>query len=89
MEQTDDGFQIAEVDLRLRGPGDVLGTRQSGLPDFRFADIVRDSAVIAEARECAFDIIAGDPQLRAVDHEPIREEIIRRRSTDASFAETA
>jgi ATP-dependent DNA helicase RecG len=89
MEQTDDGFQIAEVDLRLRGPGDVLGTRQSGLPDFRFADIVRDSSIIAEARECAFDIIAGDPQLRAVDHEPIRTEIMRRRSTDASFAETA
>ncbi|MFM8438940.1 MAG: helicase-related protein, partial [Candidatus Kapaibacterium sp.] len=89
MEQTDDGFRIAEVDLRLRGPGDVLGTRQSGIPDFRFADIVRDGAIIAEARACAFDIVAGDPHLRSRDHEPVRAELERRRARDASFAQTA
>ncbi len=89
MEQTDDGFQIAEVDLRLRGPGDVLGTRQSGLPAFRFADIIRDAAIITEARACAFDIVSTDPHLRTSDHEVLRAEVLRRRTTDAAFAETA
>jgi len=55
MEQTNDGFKIAEEDLLLRGPGEFLGTRQSGLPDFRVANIVRDSALLAAARADALE----------------------------------
>jgi len=64
MEETTDGFRIAEVDLSLRGPGDVLGTRQSGLPDFTFTDLVNDTPMIARARQDAFELIDRDPHLR-------------------------
>lgn len=64
MEKTNDGFEIAELDLKLRGPGDLLGTRQSGLPDFKFVDIVNDLEIIAKARKLAFEIIASDANLQ-------------------------
>ena len=57
MESTSDGFQIAEVDFELRGPGDVLGTRQSGAMPLRVADLVRDKAVLEEARIAAFNLV--------------------------------
>ncbi len=63
MEATTDGFRIAEEDLKIRGPGEFLGTRQSGLPDLRFANLVRDVPILSEAREAAFQIIAEDPNL--------------------------
>lgn len=58
MLDSTDGFHVAEVDLRLRGPGDVCGTRQSGLPNFRVADIIRDEKILREARKAAFDLVA-------------------------------
>ncbi|MEE8638269.1 MAG: ATP-dependent DNA helicase RecG [Candidatus Margulisiibacteriota bacterium] len=60
MLDSSDGFHIAEVDLRLRGPGDFYGTRQSGLPIFRVADIIRDEKILREARTAAFELIAED-----------------------------
>jgi ATP-dependent DNA helicase RecG len=63
IEQSSDGFEIAEADLRLRGPGDVLGTMQSGLSDLRFADFLADTALLREAREIADRVIAEDPFL--------------------------
>ncbi|MEP4078212.1 ATP-dependent DNA helicase RecG [Haloferula sp.] len=63
MEKTSDGFLIAEEDLRLRGPGDVLGTMQSGLGDLRFPDFLADTALLREARTLADEIIAADPDL--------------------------
>lgn len=63
MEKTGDGFVIAEEDLRLRGPGDVLGTMQSGLGDLRFPDFLADTALLHEARALADGIIAADPDL--------------------------
>jgi len=60
MLDSNDGFKIAEVDLRLRGPGDFYGTRQSGLPIFRVADIIRDEKILREARAAAFKLIAED-----------------------------
>lgn len=73
MERTNDGFEIAEADLKLRGPGDFLGTRQSGLPTFKFADIVRDQALLEHAREYANRIIVSDPQLLAPEHSQLRK----------------
>jgi len=63
MRETEDGFQIAEEDLRLRGPGEVLGTRQSGLPAFRLADLSRDRDLIRMAHDDAKVILNQDPQL--------------------------
>ncbi len=57
MESTSDGFRIAEVDFELRGPGDVLGTRQSGSLPLRVADLVRDKALLEEARVAAFNLV--------------------------------
>ncbi|MEY4799554.1 MAG: hypothetical protein RLZZ213_1, partial [Cyanobacteriota bacterium] len=62
--RTSDGFEIAEMDLRLRGPGQVLGTRQSGLPDLALASLTEDGTVLEEARDVARQITAADPELR-------------------------
>ena len=63
LEQSQDGFFIAEMDLRFRGPGEVLGTRQSGLPDFALASLVEDQAVLEEARQAAEALLAEDRSL--------------------------
>ena len=60
---TSDGFKIAEADLKLRGPGDFLGTRQSGLPEFRVADLLGDAVLLSWAREDAFERVKRDPNL--------------------------
>jgi ATP-dependent DNA helicase RecG len=65
MLETTDGFEIANADLRIRGPGEFLGTRQSGhLPDLRIADLLRDQRLLVAAREAAFDTVRRDPGLR-------------------------
>lgn len=63
MEDTNDGFKISEIDMRLRGPGDVVGSKQSGLPDFMYADIVQDVDLMALARDDASLILNNDPEL--------------------------
>jgi ATP-dependent DNA helicase RecG len=73
MTETNDGFRIAEIDLQLRGPGDFLGTKQSGLPEFKLADIVEDHALLAEAREAAFRLIRQDPNLSQPAHQPTQQ----------------
>jgi ATP-dependent DNA helicase RecG len=78
MVETGDGFKIAEVDLQLRGPGEFFGTRQSGLPEFRVADLLRDAALLEEARRDALAIIAADPELRASDHRGLRQALLAR-----------
>lgn len=69
MEETDDGFRIAEADLKLRGPGDFLGTKQSGLPDFKFADIVEDQFLLARAKEKARILLQKDAKLQSPKNE--------------------
>lgn len=76
--RTADGFELAEIDLRERGPGDFLGTRQSGLPDLRVANLVRDSRMLVEARRAAERWLERDPELR--DPESVAMlEVLRRR----------
>jgi len=61
MTRTTDGFEIAEVDLKLRGPGDIMGTQQSGVLNLRIADIVNDTAILKLARTYAIQVLKGDP----------------------------
>ena len=63
MTKTNDGFKIAEADLKLRGPGDFLGTKQSGIPAFNFANIIRDWKILSEARDSALKLVSSDPEL--------------------------
>ncbi len=78
MVETNDGFRIAEADLQLRGPGEFFGTRQSGLPQFRVADLLRDAAILEEARAEAQAIVAADPELRDAAHRGLRERLLAR-----------
>jgi ATP-dependent DNA helicase RecG len=71
LEKTNDGFEIAEADLELRGPGDVLGTAQSGLTDLRFADFITDTQLIREARALADQVFHEDPDL-SKQHQNLR-----------------
>lgn len=72
LARTTDGFEIAEEDLAIRGPGEFLGTRQHGLPDMKLVDIVRDFAILKEARQEARAVLEADPALKA--HPVLREE---------------
>jgi ATP-dependent DNA helicase RecG len=72
MRDTSDGFRIAEVDLQLRGPGEFLGTRQSGLPDFRVVNLLRDSRLLAEARRSAEQWMEGDPGLQQPESDAMK-----------------
>ncbi|GIW39779.1 MAG: ATP-dependent DNA helicase RecG [Candidatus Binatia bacterium] len=83
-----DGLAIAEADLRLRGPGDFLGTRQSGLPDFRVANLVRDSSILKEAREAAEAWLEKDPDLSSPESAPLRAILRRRWSGRLELART-
>jgi ATP-dependent DNA helicase RecG len=78
MGRTNDGFQIAEEDLTLRGPGDFFGIRQSGFPDFRVAHLVRDTPILVEARKEAFQLIREDPELTYPSHTALRNVLKRR-----------
>ena len=77
MVRTTDGFEIAEVDLRLRGPGDLAGTAQSGVLQLRIADMVKDQQMMAAARNIANEWLAEDPNLSSESSRPIREELLR------------
>jgi ATP-dependent DNA helicase RecG len=71
MEQSSDGFVIAEKDLELRGPGEFLGTRQSGMPELAVADLARDQLLLSTARDEARAILESDPTLRQPAHQPL------------------
>ncbi|AZQ44719.1 ATP-dependent DNA helicase RecG [Nonlabens ponticola] len=72
MVRTTDGFEIAEVDLKLRGPGDIMGTRQSGVMELRIADIVKDNELLAQARNAAIKFLNEDPSIGLDKHQSVR-----------------
>jgi ATP-dependent DNA helicase RecG len=80
MAKTCDGFEIAEEDLAIRGPGEVLGVRQAGLPSLRFGDLVRHAALAAQARREAEALLAADPALAA---HPTTASVLAARITQA------
>ncbi len=75
MVSTNDGFEIAETDLRLRGPGDIQGTRQSGLLDLKIADIAQDENILKFAREQAIQLLKEDPSLGMAENKIIRQRL--------------
>lgn len=76
--RTSDGFVIAEEDLRIRGPGEFFGVRQWGVPEFRAANLVRDAALVEEARRDAFALLRSDPHLALSAHRAVRDVMLRR-----------
>ncbi|MGH7261686.1 MAG: ATP-dependent DNA helicase RecG, partial [Nitrospiraceae bacterium] len=76
--KSNDGFVIAEEDLRLRGPGELFGVRQWGVPEFRAANLIRDGALLEQARQEAFATVQDDPRLAAPGHQAARSAMIRR-----------
>src|SRR6056300_1481640 len=71
LTQSNDGFKIAEVDLKLRGPGDLMGTQQSGVLQLKIADIVKDADLLKKAREVAITTLKSDPSLETANNKPI------------------
>lgn len=78
MVETTDGFKIAEEDLALRGPGEFIGTRQSGLPPFRVGNLARDIRILSQARDAAFKIVEEDPDLKKQDNKMLKETMMIR-----------
>ncbi len=78
MLSSNDGFKISEIDLKLRGPGDFFGTRQSGMPEFNIANVLEDGNLITLARKSAFKLVETDPQLRKDEHRLIRKIFLER-----------
>src|SRR5207302_9610597 len=68
MTRTTNGFEIAEMDLQLRGPGEFFGTRQHGLPEFKIADVTQELEMLHRAKEDALKILEQDPRLLAAEH---------------------
>ena len=77
MERSSDGFYIAEEDLKLRGPGEIFGTRQHGLPDMKIADLSRHMAVLSRARDEASRILEEDPGLDSAQNGPLRRRVVK------------
>ncbi len=76
--RTTDGFEIAEMDLQLRGPGEFFGTRQHGLPEFKMADVTQELEMLHQAREDALALLAADPRLNAPAHRGLRNALIQK-----------
>jgi ATP-dependent DNA helicase RecG len=73
MTETEDGFEVSRRDLELRGPGDFFGTKQSGLPEFRLADMVADFKVVEEARGDAAALVSDSSFWTSPEYEPLRD----------------
>ena len=89
MVKTNNGFEIAEVDLKLRGPGDIFSTKQSGFPDLKHADIIHDAGLINLTKKIAFNLINKDSSLESPSNSIIRKNLIKHYSDNLKFAKIA
>jgi ATP-dependent DNA helicase RecG len=83
MCDTNDGFKIAEEDLRLRGPGDFFGSRQHGLPQFKIADFATDMELLTLAMQAAVNVLAGDPGLDLPDNRRLKTRVMEQLAADS------
>lgn len=83
------GFDIAEIDLKLRGPGDIFGTKQSGLPELKYADILTDHELIIKAKLSAFKIIEQDPKLQLPEHTILKSNLTEKYHSNILYAKIA
>jgi ATP-dependent DNA helicase RecG len=84
--RTNDGFEIAETDLKLRGPGDLMGTQQSGALDLLIADLGKDQVILQQARQAAINLLQDDPDLRKPDNAVIRQQIDSMKKTVVNWS---
>ena len=77
MESTNDGFLISDEDLKLRGPGEFFGIRQSGFLKYKIANMVTDGPILREARQAAFNLVGNDPNLENSDNDLVRAQFIK------------
>ena len=84
--RTNDGFEIADVDLRLRGPGDLMGTQQSGITDLLIADLSKDAPLLTLARDAAQQVLATDPSLEDPQHFPILRQVRQQKNTAVNWS---
>jgi len=89
MTRSNDGFEIAEHDLRLRGPGELFSTRQHGLPDLKIANIIDDYELLIMARKNAFELVSEDPVLTKAKHKNIRQVLLARFGDSLGLADVA
>jgi len=89
MTRSNDGFQIAEYDLRLRGPGELFSTRQHGLPDLKIANIIDDYELLVMARKNAFEMVSQDPMLTMPEHKNIRRALLAKFGDSLGLADVA
>jgi ATP-dependent DNA helicase RecG len=75
MVRTTDGFEIAEEDLKLRGPGDIMGTQQSGVLDLKLGDLIKDNKIVVAARNYASELLKKDPELTLQEHYLVRQRL--------------
>ena len=89
MCRTNDGFEVAEVDLQLRGPGDIEGTQQSGILNLKIADLAKDQQILQLARQVANEILDEDPQLLKAENQILNKQLIRQNKTNINWSKVA
>lgn len=86
MVRTNNGFEIADVDLRLRGPGDLAGTQQSGLTELKIADLSKDAPILTLARDAATALLEADPQIERSENKLVLEQISKHKSNELNWS---
>ena len=86
MVRTNDGFEIADVDLRLRGPGDLMGTQQSGITDLLIADLSKDAPLLTLARDAAQQLLMNDPELNQPENAAILRQVRQQKKTAMNWS---